>query len=153
MTHNDATLAPNLNFSGFVSKEGYKPYDDIVEFSVIEKEPVIMVLQECNSNLVCDSNENFMICPQDCKSGSKDDYCDEISEGVCDPDCTFEEDKDCTEEIEPVEKIKKEEIKEVEKEIEEEPEEGINVFVWGIVIFLIIMVVVLIVRSMRNKQH
>ncbi|MEA3254715.1 MAG: hypothetical protein U9Q22_02650 [Candidatus Altiarchaeota archaeon] len=39
--------------------------------------------------------ENYKNCPQDCPSGSSDGYCDMIEDGICDPDCSREEDTDC----------------------------------------------------------
>ena len=44
---------------------------------------------------VCDANENFKNCPDDCPSGGKDNYCDGVKDGKCDPDCSAEEDIDC----------------------------------------------------------
>lgn len=40
----------------------------------------------CGDN-ECQSHENYGICPQDCPSGSKDNYCDQLSDGICDKDC------------------------------------------------------------------
>lgn len=39
--------------------------------------------------------ENYKICPKDCPSGSKDNYCDAIADGKCDPDCEKNQDIDC----------------------------------------------------------
>jgi hypothetical protein len=44
---------------------------------------------------VCGGQENFKTCPQDCRSGIKDGYCDGATDGVCDPDCTTATDHDC----------------------------------------------------------
>lgn len=44
---------------------------------------------------VCQANENFGICPSDCRSGIKDSYCDKAKDGVCDSDCTANLDPDC----------------------------------------------------------
>ncbi|MBN2251267.1 MAG: DUF333 domain-containing protein [Candidatus Altiarchaeota archaeon] len=45
----------------------------------------------------CDygGGENYGSCPEDCRSGSKDDYCDKSADGLCDPDCPAAEDIDC----------------------------------------------------------
>jgi len=43
--------------------------------------------------------ENYENCPQDCPSGSRDNYCDSIADGICDPDCKAREDIDCLEEL------------------------------------------------------
>ncbi|RLE30841.1 hypothetical protein DRJ54_01825 [Candidatus Acetothermia bacterium] len=48
---------------------------------------------------VCGLPENYNTCPQDCPSGSWDNYCDGASDGICDPDCKYQEtpqkDPDC----------------------------------------------------------
>ncbi|MEA3254935.1 MAG: hypothetical protein U9Q22_03765 [Candidatus Altiarchaeota archaeon] len=48
----------------------------------------------CNINGVCEHGETYLNCLQDC-SGSKDNYCDTLRDGVCDPDCSRWEDMDC----------------------------------------------------------
>lgn len=44
---------------------------------------------------ICHRNENHISCSQDCPSGLEDDFCDEIKDGICDPDCSKNEDIDC----------------------------------------------------------
>ena len=59
----------------------------------------------CNNNGVCEPCkegdcsiiESSLTC-SDCESGSKDYYCDEISDGICDPDCNSY-DRDCADYI------------------------------------------------------
>ena len=58
---------------------------DLVGFTVVDI---------CNRNGVCEHDETYLNCPQDC-SGSKDNYCDTLRDGVCDPDCSRWEDLDC----------------------------------------------------------
>lgn len=55
----------------------------------------------CNNNKLCEpkNGENYINCLQDCPSGSADSYCDGIEDGICDPDCSAEEDIDCKEEF------------------------------------------------------
>ena len=36
----------------------------------------------CGDN-ICESNENYATCPQDCRSGVKDGYCDGVADGTC----------------------------------------------------------------------
>jgi hypothetical protein len=52
----------------------------------------------CNKNSICEieKHENYLSCPEDCPSGSKDGYCDKILDGRCDADCLEEMDIDCT---------------------------------------------------------
>lgn len=49
----------------------------------------------CNNNLKCEASENYASCPTDCISGSRDNYCDGVVDGRCDPDCAVSGDKDC----------------------------------------------------------
>ncbi len=65
-----------------------------------------LILQEqlkfCNNNGVCEANnkENLLSCPNDCESGTEDNYCDAVLDGKCDQDCVnqgrMEKDIDCT---------------------------------------------------------
>ncbi|MEA3255225.1 MAG: hypothetical protein U9Q22_05275 [Candidatus Altiarchaeota archaeon] len=48
----------------------------------------------CNDS-ICEPHENYQNCPQDCPSGGEDDYCDKVDDGICDPDCSPQEDLDC----------------------------------------------------------
>jgi hypothetical protein len=50
---------------------------------------------KCNGNRICERNENYANCPEDCKSGLKDGYCDRVKDGACDPDCAQGLDPDC----------------------------------------------------------
>lgn len=46
----------------------------------------------------CDEFENYSICPLDCSSGSFDNYCDAMLDGLCDIDCLDDvsnPDRDC----------------------------------------------------------
>lgn len=47
----------------------------------------------------CQPHESYFDCPEDCKSGGKDDYCDKVKDNICDPDCLKTQDTDCKEEI------------------------------------------------------
>lgn len=51
----------------------------------------------CNKDGKCDTllGETYKLCPFDCESGQADDYCDSISDGRCDPDCSMGKDLDC----------------------------------------------------------
>lgn len=50
----------------------------------------------CGNN-ACDAYESYESCTKDCSSGSKDDFCDSINDGICDPDCPSKADADCAE--------------------------------------------------------
>lgn len=51
----------------------------------------------CNNNGVCEPCdnghcsliENALSCPNDCHSGSSDNYCDLVQDGICDSDCEY----------------------------------------------------------------
>ncbi|MBN2251263.1 MAG: hypothetical protein JW724_04240 [Candidatus Altiarchaeota archaeon] len=43
----------------------------------------------------CERAESHASCPNDCPSGGKDNYCDALKDGVCDPDCPPKTDPDC----------------------------------------------------------
>ncbi|MBT4823687.1 hypothetical protein HN695_07040 [Candidatus Woesearchaeota archaeon] len=57
------------------------------------------ICEPCFDKTWCEVMENFVSCPEDCNSGSNDNYCDLEQDSVCDPDCinTNENnvDKDC----------------------------------------------------------
>ena len=47
----------------------------------------------CQSNNICEKNENSLNCPLDCDKGIKDNICDYRLDNICDEDC--ENDPDC----------------------------------------------------------
>jgi hypothetical protein len=49
----------------------------------------------CNIDGICYTDEDYLNCPVDCPTGSKDGICDKIKDGRCDPDCKWLEDPDC----------------------------------------------------------
>ena len=63
-----------------------------------ENIPIIRITEpvkaECGNDL-CDDGENYQSCPQDCKSGGRDGFCDKEKDAICDPDCARTEDDDC----------------------------------------------------------
>lgn len=48
----------------------------------------------CGNNK-CEGHESYESCTKDCSSGSLDDFCDELKDGICDPDCSAKTDIDC----------------------------------------------------------
>ena len=67
------------------------PQDEIV-LSV----PVLQFADTCNNN-ICEPQESYETCSQDCPSGTDDGYCDEVRDGICDHDCAGKLDEDCKE--------------------------------------------------------
>ncbi|PIN80371.1 hypothetical protein COV11_04140 [Candidatus Woesearchaeota archaeon CG10_big_fil_rev_8_21_14_0_10_30_7] len=53
-------------------------------------------LAMCNQNYICEPNkENHKNCAIDCVIGGKDDLCEDVIDGVCDPDCSSSQDLEC----------------------------------------------------------
>lgn len=79
----------------------YAPYYYTVKGAQLKTNNKIIDYKElleynrCNINRICDKRENSKACPQDCPSGSSDNFCDKVSDGKCDPDCLVTEDQDC----------------------------------------------------------
>jgi len=48
----------------------------------------------CGDN-ICNQHENNYNCPSDCRTGIKDNICDTMDDGICDPDCKPEKDSNC----------------------------------------------------------
>lgn len=57
-------------------------------------ESVMQFAQTCGDK-ICQGHESYESCNTDCTSGGKDDYCDSVSDGICDPDCRAGQDADC----------------------------------------------------------
>lgn len=49
------------------TKQGCPEVSKTLEFAVIEKNSIIKSVSVCNSNGICENNENYKTCPQDCK--------------------------------------------------------------------------------------
>ena len=49
----------------------------------------------CNMDGNCSGKENSLSCPEDCPTGSADNFCDRQEDGICDPDCAPIADLDC----------------------------------------------------------
>ena len=49
---------------------------------------------ECKPDGTCNQGENYITCPQDCPTGSKDDVCDGAQDGRIDLDCEASADPD-----------------------------------------------------------
>lgn len=141
-------------------KKGYRPITETMQFSVIEENVIILDIQECSLNYICENNENYGTCPNDCSSGGRDNFCDKVNDGICDPDCNHEEDLDCPkEEIKKVINKTKEETGQSEKAGKEskEPvkkEEGReSKYIISLMIVLILIAIALfLIISFKNKN-
>ncbi len=89
---------------------------------------------KCGNN-ICDISENYKNCQIDCISGSKDNYCDNINDNKCDPDCKKETNKDC--------EINDQETNIIIKEF--------NNNLWLIIISIIILFLIIFIILKRKK--
>lgn len=53
----------------------------------------------CNGNGICDTEESFLSCADDCNLSEPDGVCLAEKDSVCDPDCDATADVDCVEKI------------------------------------------------------
>lgn len=75
------------------------PYHQNYNYLELQKNKTTFFFKDigslCQKNQHCQAPENHASCPQDCPSGSNDQFCDTLSDGRCDPDC-LANDLDCT---------------------------------------------------------
>ena len=108
----------------------------------------------CGDN-ICESQESYESCTKDCRSGSKDDFCDAVNDGICDPDCPANMDADCRQKenssnqtalpIQP----EKEKIQSIWLQ---EKEQSPNYLAW-ILIFSGIAVVLLLLLLLKKRKE
>ena len=68
--------------------------DDGTEVEVTELMGLRFTEHYCGDGS-CHFSEFYATCPEDCPSGQQDDFCDEVIDGTCDPDCSEDSDADC----------------------------------------------------------
>jgi len=77
-------------------------YSDAKNINIYDEDERMIVFADVSNfakrcgDGVCQENENYGICPADCRSGIRDGYCDRVTDGVCDSDCFSKEDPDCS---------------------------------------------------------
>jgi rhodanese-related sulfurtransferase len=64
------------------------------DWSNLPASEIVVETEKCGDG-DCGAHENYFTCPEDCPSGAADYYCDGVSDGICDPDCTVGTDPDC----------------------------------------------------------
>jgi hypothetical protein len=122
----------------FTGKEKYV----VVEFNGNEvlKQDVDLML--CNDNRVCDSTETFLSCPRDCPLNEKDGFCLRQADGICDPDCLKNVDKDCVKEFSNKNSIEK----------EDEKKEGAFPLVFWVLLVAGILIIAFLLFALKNKS-
>ena len=78
----------------------YVPFNNSAKSLEIKSKNIILYydvgfFSSTCGNHICEEHENYYSCKQDCPSGMKDNYCDKIVDGRCDPDCSPVLDPDC----------------------------------------------------------
>jgi hypothetical protein len=86
----------NLNIPYYERGAALAFYDQNGNFAFLVD--TVKFAQLCGDG-ICESNENYSVCGQDCRSGVKDGVCDKVKDGVCDADCVAGQDFDCSEQI------------------------------------------------------
>lgn len=104
-------------------------------------------------NARCEDYESYESCTKDCKSGSMDDFCDELKDGICDPDCSVKTDVDCTEKDERTNQTiaatpQRERQIEPEAEIREKP----NYLIWILLALAIVILILLFLFIKKRKE-
>lgn len=103
-------------------------------------------------NSICEGHESYESCTRDCSSGSKDDFCDGIQDGVCDPDCSAKTDIDC-ESIEANANISVTAKPSAEEEYFEETKSSKpSYFIWILLALAIIILVLLFLFIKKRKE-
>ncbi|MBI2541451.1 hypothetical protein HYV80_01965 [Candidatus Woesearchaeota archaeon] len=106
-------------------------------------------------NSKCEGHESHESCTKDCSSGSKDDFCDQIKEGICDPDCIPKLDSDCQTEKNVSESSGIPPKIQDKKEFNEEPGIGEkpNYLLWIAIGFAIIIPVLAFLFIRKRKEN
>lgn len=116
---------------------------------------------ETCGNKNCEQYESYENCPQDCKSGAKDGFCDRVKDGFCDPDCAQEEDTDCAQNAAsnksigmPATASKINNPQQNQVTPEEIPEQRPNYLVWILLLLgaVISALIYFIIKKIKEKQ-
>ena len=103
-------------------------------------------------NGICDPYESYESCTKDCKSGSKDDFCDEVKDGICDPDCSPKTDADCAENGKVNQTTSSNQQKETQIKAGETTGES-NYLMWGLAVLAIIILALLFLFIKKMKEN
>ena len=112
-------------------------------------------------NKNCEPYESYENCPQDCKSGAKDGFCDRIKDGICDPDCAQKEDTDCAQNVignkstgTPITSSKINNPQQNQVTPEEIPTQSPNYLIWILLFFgvVISVLIFLVIKKIRENK-
>ena len=112
-------------------------------------------------NKICEPYESYENCPNDCKSGNKDGFCDGVKDGICDPDCTQKEDSDCAQVVMNNESVKTPTTtskinnqQQNQATPQEEIKQNPNYLVWILLIFGVVISALIfsVIKKIREKQ-
>jgi putative hemolysin len=108
----------------------------------------------------CVLGENYQNCAKDCPSGSRDGYCDGVSDRICDPDCQAEKDVDCLKSVCGNNKCESDEnFQTCPKDCKESPplppgKKGNKIgeyLLYGGIVVIAVVVIILVIRKLRKK--
>ena len=110
----------------------------------------------CGNN-VCEMHESYESCTKDCSSGSQDDFCDELNDGICDPDCSPKTDADCK----LIEQIKSNATLAAASKMPErsktkqaeEPKEKPNYLIWILSASVVVVIAILLFLLIRKRKE
>ena len=106
-------------------------------------------------NGICEPYESYESCQKDCKSGTKDDFCDSIPDGICDPDCSPKTDADCAEKSNQSNQsvIAKNNQEQTQVQSAEQPKEKSNYAIWILLVSAIIIFILLFLFIKKIKEN
>ena len=94
--HGEKSFAYSL-LPVFVGQHSYSATEVRIDDDVLIYLDTQTTEVNCVSDGVCNGSigENYVTCPQDCRSGAEDGICNPIADGQCDTDCAEGVDPDC----------------------------------------------------------
>ena len=111
-------------------------------------------------NKICEPYESYENCPQDCKSGAKDSFCDKVKDGICDPDCIQKDDSDCAQSVISDKSIgtsttaaKINNLQQNQAIPQEEIKQSPSYFIWILLILGVVIVALIFLAVKKIKEN